>query len=554
MTTDEHGEPSGVVDANATSTEPDTTPEGTFNLGHEPDQVAREAAAADYAAAEAGYSGEALEVMRMVTAADDEITDEQREVRDKTAKGMMLVGIRTVVIRALGMLGTIVLARLLSPTDYGVVALGLTIMIIGRFFADGGLGPGLIRREEPPTTEEFAALVSFQRVITIPIFIVGSILAFTVFPVGGTVGAITISMMLAGLVIDVARTPNAIMCERELDYKTIVRAEIAEFTVYNVLAVGLVVFGGGLIGVGVANILRALTGSGLLIITGPVHWIRGKWNWGLMRPVAAFGAYFQLSWMITLLQNQGLAVLVLAISGSAALGAFDQARRLLVIVTLVFESAWRVGLPGLARMMEAGTAPKLLFNRGLGIAGVAMAIPVVGLVATAHWLTPLLLGPGWGATAALIPWVGAAIQVTIPIATIITTLLWAKDEPKKVLIMGIPSLIAVLGVGAAFMPAYGAVGAGIGLLAGGLVYVVSCVYYAHDVWGPSAVGQFIGPIVATALACAAGIAAGYAVGGGAFVGTVVSGSVGVLALIPLMLLLARRGVVDLYRFTGKARG
>ncbi|MBJ7471360.1 MAG: hypothetical protein JHD16_08650, partial [Solirubrobacteraceae bacterium] len=52
---------------------------------HQPDAVAREHAAADAVSRESGYSDEALETLRMVTAADDEITDEQRAVRDKTA-------------------------------------------------------------------------------------------------------------------------------------------------------------------------------------------------------------------------------------------------------------------------------------------------------------------------------------------------------------------------------------------------------------------------------------------------------------------------------------
>ncbi|MFT4035998.1 MAG: oligosaccharide flippase family protein, partial [Patulibacter sp.] len=419
-----------------------------------PDKQPRDAATADSPPRGTGYSDEALETLRMVTAADDEITEEQRQVRDKTAKGMMLVGVRTVVVRGLGLLGTIFLARLLSPEDYGVVALGLTIIVLGRFLADGGLGPGLIRREQPPQRYEYAALLAFQQLVTWPVAALGSLLAFTTLSVGGSDGALTMSLMLVGMVIDVMRSANSIACERELEYQPIVRAEIVEFLVYNVLAIGLVAGGMGLVGVGIANVARAAVGSSLLILTGPLGWVTPRWNGGVVRSLAKFGAYFQASWLATMLRDQGLAMLLFAISGRASLGAFDQARRLLVIVTLVFESAWRVGLPGLARMMEAGAAPKMLLERGLGLAGVAMAFPVVGLVATCDWLVPLLLGDGWTETARLIPWVGAAIMITIPIATIISTLLWAQDEPKKVFVMGMPALAVTLAAGALAMTRY----------------------------------------------------------------------------------------------------
>ena len=467
---------------------------------------------------------------------------------------MMLMGIRTVVVRGFGLFGTIFLARLLDPADYGVVALGLTIIVLGRFLADGGLGPGLIRREQVPERFEYAALLAFSQAATWPVFLIGSALAFGVFDLGGDDGALTVSLMLLAMVIDVLRVANSVACERDLNYQPIVKAEIVEFSIYNLLALGLVASGMGVVGVGIANLVRAVVGSSLVTILGPLGWITPKWNTQVVKSLAKFGAYFQASWLATIFRDQGLAMILFAISGAAALGAFDQARRLLVIVTMVFESAWRVGLPGIARMMEAGASSKLLLERGLGLAGVAMAFPVVGLVATSQWLVPLLLGPGWDETAHLLPWVGAAIMLTIPLATIVTTLLWAQDEPKKVFLMGIPSLIVVLGVGAIAMTKYDAVGAGIGLAAGGVVYVASCVYFAKEEFGPRALLKFIGPLTAAIGATAAGYLLAYELDPGNAVGVLVSGAVGTLSLILLLLVLARPSTMELWRFMGRARG
>lgn len=512
-------------------------------------------------AARAQYSDEALDTLRTFTADRDEITEEQRELRDKTARGMALVGIRTVVVRGLGLFGTIFLARLLTPEEYGIVAFGLVLIVVGRFLADGGLGPGLLRRETPPERYELQALMAFQQVVIWPVVLLGSLVAFFVLDLAGppgtsthAAGALTVTMMLIAMAIDVLRVANAIACERDLEYKPIVRAEIIEFLVYNALALGLVYAGMGVIGVGIANMVRACVGSGLILYWGPIGWLWPKWNTAVVKSLAKFGAYFQASWLATIFRDQGLAIILLAISGTAALGVFDQARRLLVIVTMVFESAWRVGLPGLARMMEAGAQPKMLLERGLGLAGVAMAFPVVALVATCQWLVPLLLGPGWDDVADLIPWVGAAIMLTIPIATIMTTLLWAQDEPKKVFYMGIPALIATLGVGAAFMGEYDAVGAGIGLTAGGAVYVASCVYLAREVFGPGAIPRFIGPIVAAAGAVLTGIYAGEALDPGNVLGVLAAGTAGVAALLVLLLIFANSSALDLWRFMGKAFG
>ena len=491
----------------------------------------------------------------MVTAADDEITEEQRAVRDKTARGMILMGIRTVLVRGFGLLGTIFLARLLSPEDYGVVAFGLVLIVVGRFLADGGLGAGLIRREQPPERYELAAMLAFQQVVTWPVFLIGSAFAFGVIDFGSVEGSLTVSMMLLAMVIDVLRTANSIASERDLNYMPIVKAEIVEFSIYNILALGLVASGMGVIGVGIANVVRACVGSSLVTILGPVGWITPRWNFSVIRGLGKFGAYFGASWITTIARDQGLAMILFAISGQAALGAFDQARRLLVVVTMVFESAWRVGLPGIARMMEAGASSKMLLERGLGLAGVAMAFPVVGLVATSNWLVPVLLGDGWEATADLLPWVGAAIMLTIPLATIITTLLWAQDEPRKVFMMGIPSVIVVLAVGALAMTKYDATGAGIGLTAGGCVYISSCIYYAKEEFGPGALLRFIGPLFAAVGATAIGyLVAWETVRDSNVLGLLVSGAVSLSALLVLLLVLARPSTLELWRFAGKAKG
>ena len=54
--------------------------------------------------------------------------------------------------RGIGLIGYLVTARLLGPRAFGVVAIGLSITFVAQFLSDGGLGPSLVRRPEPPST------------------------------------------------------------------------------------------------------------------------------------------------------------------------------------------------------------------------------------------------------------------------------------------------------------------------------------------------------------------------------------------------------------------
>ena len=65
-------------------------------------------------------------------------------------------------MKCLGLVGLLVLARMLSPTDFGVVAFGTTFVTFANFLADGGIGNALIRRVEPPERADLKALLGFQ--------------------------------------------------------------------------------------------------------------------------------------------------------------------------------------------------------------------------------------------------------------------------------------------------------------------------------------------------------------------------------------------------------
>ena len=55
----------------------------------------------------------------------------------------------TSVTRHMALVPVIVLARLLNPHAFGLIAFGMAVVLFGSLLADGGLGAGLIRRAGP---------------------------------------------------------------------------------------------------------------------------------------------------------------------------------------------------------------------------------------------------------------------------------------------------------------------------------------------------------------------------------------------------------------------
>src|SRR5215212_2369866 len=84
------------------------------------------------------------------------------EIGRRASGGAALLVARGSLMLAFGLVANVILARLLEPRDFGIVALGTVLITVGGFLADGGLGSGLIRRHEPPRRRELEAVNGIQ--------------------------------------------------------------------------------------------------------------------------------------------------------------------------------------------------------------------------------------------------------------------------------------------------------------------------------------------------------------------------------------------------------
>src|SRR4051794_6996241 len=271
------------------------------------------------------------------------------DVRERATRGVVTVTLRGVGIRGLGFLGNIVLARLLLPSDFGVIAFGYTVVAVGGYLADGGMASALLRREEPPDRDELRAVLGLQLTT---VSLVVALVAAIGLPLGEA-GAVAAVMCLA-MPIDALRTPNAILLERTLTYGPIVRAEVGEIVAYNAFAIAAVAAGMGVWGIALAVIVRAITGGIILLIGSPVGLLMPKWSWRRVRPLIRFGLMFQGVNFVNLGRDQGINVLAGAIGGLATLGYWALTDRVFQALFLVVELLWRVAVSSPGRPCAGG--------------------------------------------------------------------------------------------------------------------------------------------------------------------------------------------------------
>lgn len=390
-----------------------------------------------------------------------EATLSSSEVRQRAASGALLVGLRSVAIRGLGLLSGLVLARLLVPEDFGVLAFGQTLIVFAAFFTDAGIAATLVRRTEPPTRAELSTVLGFQLSVAVVLAVAVAVVAV---PLGrsGQVAAV----MAASVVLSSCRAPAALVLERRLEYRAIAGVEVAEGLVFVVWSVTAVVLGAGVWGVATAHLGRALIGSLLMIRRTPVRVFDPRMKLRALKEMLRYGLVVQAGGLANLVRAQGINLTTAAVAGLPVLGLYNLADRIIQLPWLVFESALRVTFPAMARLVAGGQDARSDIDRGLRLLTVS-AGPLLALVAaTAPVLVPTLFGDRWTDSAGALPFICLGLLVAGPLIAVGNGYLFAVGDARKVLWASLSHSAAWAVVAVPLLPSLGPTAVGAGLLAG----------------------------------------------------------------------------------------
>ena len=186
---------------------------------------------------------------------------------EKTIKNLSAVGLLQIVGRILNSVTLIILARLLLPSDFGIVSMAAILMGVVDTFKDFGISNAVIQRQE--NFEESLQTGFIMRSVT------GFILFCTIFIIAPLWAnffndqAITSVLRILAiiLILDSFRFLPEIILLKTLRFKTIVISNILGVITYSVVAISLAYNGYSFWSLIIGNIAQSL-------ITVSYFWIR----------------------------------------------------------------------------------------------------------------------------------------------------------------------------------------------------------------------------------------------------------------------------------------
>jgi O-antigen/teichoic acid export membrane protein len=461
------------------------------------------------------------------------------ELRRRASAGLFVVGSWGSINLVLGFVGSVALARLLEPRDFGIAAIGMTLLLFGNTLCDAGLGSGLIRRPEPPSRAELRSVVALQVLLASALALPAAAVALLF----GEAGLVVTVMVLA-LPFMTLQTPGRIVLGRALLLRRVAVVDAAGPLVYYGWAIAGAAAGWGVWALATASVARVLAQgvvmvrlSGVGLVLPSLKAVRA------LRSVIAFGVRFQAVTVTGLIRDQGVNLVTGAIAGVVTLGLWTLVRRLLEVPLLLFEAVWRVSFPAMSQVLASKEDPAPLIRKSAALAPIASGLILTSLAAASPEFVPWVFGEQWREAAEVVPWACLALLLGGPVSVSTLGYLYAVGRPDIVLRAAVIHSVVWLAVMTPLLPVVGVKAIAIGWIPASLVDATIVSRATARLSGARIVGVLAVPIL---LATAAG-AAGWAVtvaGGPGIVSAIQGGATAAALFIAALMVLRRQALVD----------
>ncbi len=314
----------------------------------------------------------------------------------KAVRSVVALGFRQACGYALNGIGTALLARLLSPSEFGLYAIITFTLSFLTSFGDAGLGASLIREAEEPAEKDFRAVFTVQQMLVFAVVVLFWLasprvaLAYHL----PSHGAWLFRLAAVSLLVTSFQVIPQIRLERRLAFDKLALVEVGMALAFNVTAVVLAWRGWGAMSFALGMLARSAAGVMLanLVSPWPMGW---AWDWARVRRHLRFGLPYQGIGLVSLVKDSIAPVFVGLMLGTSQLGYINWASTVAVYPVVALAALQRIYLPAFSRMQEHREALGRLVEQTLRAThGVVAPLAVLTLVLIEP-ITRIVFGGKW---------------------------------------------------------------------------------------------------------------------------------------------------------------
>lgn len=319
----------------------------------------------------------------------------EESLKNKTVKGIVWSSIERFSVQGIQFLVMIVMARLLTPKDYGLVGMVAIFIAVAQSLVDSGFSQALIRKQNRTETDN--STVFYFNIV------VGILLYLVLFAIAPLVADFYDSPELTALmrVICLSVVFNSfVVVQRALltvniDFKTQAKASLTAAVVSGVIGIGMAYSGFSYWSI-VAQQLVNL-GLNTLLLWIFTRW-RPRWiySWGSFRELFTFGSKLMFSGLLDVVYRNMYLLVIGKVFTASSLGYYTRANQFAEFPSSNLTGIMqRVTYPVLCQIQDDDERLAQIYRRFLRLSAFLIFPLLVGLSAVAEPFVLLLLKEQW---------------------------------------------------------------------------------------------------------------------------------------------------------------
>lgn len=339
------------------------------------------------------------------------------ELRHKALKGVLWSGIDKAGVKAVSFIVSIVIARILSPADYGVIGMILVFITIANIFIDSGLSQALVQRKNR-TVSDMATAFYFNVVVSVVcyavLFFCAPLIArFYDVPILNPI----LRILGLNLIISSFATVQRANLLAILDFKTIAYVNISGISVSGIVGIWMAKAGYG---------VWALVGQQMsaTLTSTLVYWFSGKWHPTIgfskdsFRHLWNFGSKLLATSLVATILREIYTVAIGKFYRSSELGYYTRAVQTSDMVAMTTNDLINaVTFPILSSLQDERSKMIEVYSRMLGMTAFCVFPIMTGLAVVASPFISVLLTDKWLPVVPLLQWLCFARMFT-PISSL----------------------------------------------------------------------------------------------------------------------------------------
>ena len=319
----------------------------------------------------------------------------EKQLKEKVAGGVAWSIAEKVGSMLLQMVVSIVVARLLVPEDFGVMAILTFFTALALVMVDSGFSQTLIRKDSP-SKEDYQSVFAFNIGVSVVLYVVLVALAPMVaryyeLPVIAKIAPVLFLLLPINALCVIQNT----IFTREFRFQLLSKANFAAS-----LAAGAVAIAMALAGCGVWSLVGQRVAT--LAVKTLILWVRSDWRPSSrlsMRPVremAPFSFRLLTTDLIASIYNNISQMFIGKIYSADTLGFFNQAQKFKDLpLTSAMQSVQSVTYPALSKIGDQREKFAESYRQVLMVVAFMLFPAMIGIAVVAEDLFALLLGEKW---------------------------------------------------------------------------------------------------------------------------------------------------------------